>query len=141
MLSKNSSRTGSRGGGDHDVTRRSGVDSDFYHRVYETVMEIPMGCVTSYGAIAAHLGARSSSRLVGYALMMLVGDSGIPCHRVVNRIGLLSGSHHFATPTLMRELLDAEGVEFKGEAVVMEKHFWDPATGKIGLEKKGRSRK
>lgn len=115
------------------------ADSDFYHRVYETVMEIPMGCVTSYGAIAAHLGARSSSRLVGYALMTLVADSGIPCHRVVNRIGLLSGSHHFATPTLMRELLEAEGVEFKNDAVVLEKHFWDPTTGTIGLEKKKRS--
>ncbi len=120
------------------MKRSPGNGSDFFHRVYETVMEIPVGCVTTYGAIAAYLGARSSSRLVGYALTAAAHDMSIPCHRVVNRNGLLTGSHHFATPTLMRDLLEAEDVGFTGDAVAMEKHFWDPATGKIGLEKKPR---
>ena len=140
-ITMKSSRKANRSDAGKSPTRSTSTDSDFYHRVYETVMEIPMGCVTSYGAIAAHLGARRSSRLVGHALMSLVGESGIPCHRVVNRNGLLSGSHHFATPTLMRELLDAEGVSFKGDAIDLEKHFWDPGTGEIGLKKKERSKR
>lgn len=82
--------------------------------------------VTTYGAIARHIGAGRSARAVGYALNAAAGNDDMPCHRVVNRNGELSGKVHFATPTLMRELLEEEGVEFSGEAVVMEKHFWDP---------------
>jgi methylated-DNA-protein-cysteine methyltransferase-like protein len=109
------------------LTSRKIMKKDFYQQVYEVVSMIPVGRVTTYGAIAACLGARRSSRLVGHALGM--ADSiAIPCHRVVNRNGELSGSIHFATPTLMRKLLDAEGVTFKGERVDMAKHFWDPET-------------
>ena len=40
----------------------------FYEQVYQVVALIPKGKVTSYGAIAAYLGTRGSSRLVGYAM-------------------------------------------------------------------------
>ncbi len=100
--------------------------SDFFQRVYEVVMRIPVGRVTTYGAIARRIGAGRSARTVGYALNAVADDDRIPCHRVVNRNGELSGKTHFATPTRMRELLEAEGVRFKGEAVVMEEHYWDP---------------
>lgn len=99
---------------------------DFYTRVYAVVMRIPPGKVTTYGAIARHIGAGRSARTVGYALNAAPLLDDIPCHRVVNRNGDLSGKVHFATPTLMRELLEAEGVTFKGERVVMAEHFWDP---------------
>lgn len=99
---------------------------DFYHRVYHVVMEIPVGQVTTYGAIAAYLGASSSARLVGYALSAVADDNGIPCHRVVNRHGELSGKQAFATPTLMRDLLESEDITFDGERVRMDKHFWKP---------------
>jgi methylated-DNA-protein-cysteine methyltransferase-like protein len=105
------------------------TSEDFYLKVHEVVAQIPVGRVTTYGAIAAFLGARSSSRLVGYALKNLDDDMDVPCHRVVNRNGELSGKHNFATPTLMRDLLESEGIQFLGEAVIMEKYFWDPATG------------
>ncbi|MBS1914225.1 MAG: MGMT family protein [Bacteroidetes bacterium] len=111
---------------------------DFYHRVYQVVALIPTGRVTSYGAIAAYLGLKSSARMVGYALNGVAGDMELPCHRVVNRAGELSGKHHFATPTLMRDLLESEGVEFKGEAVLMAKHFWDPAI-ELAAKRKPRS--
>ena len=100
--------------------------NDFFHRVYEVVMQIPVGKVTTYGAIARRVGAGRSARTVGYALNAVANDHRIPCHRVVNRNGELSGKDHFATPTLMRELLEAEGVRFDGENVVMEEHFWNP---------------
>ena len=100
--------------------------NDFFHRVYEVVMQIPFGKVTTYGAIARHLGAGRSARTVGFALNAVADDDRIPCHRVVNRNGELSGKMHFATPTRMQELLKAENVEFDGERVVMEKHYWEP---------------
>jgi alkylated DNA nucleotide flippase Atl1 len=50
----------------------------------------------------------------------------IPCHRVVNRNGELSGRMHFETPFVMRERLEAEGVQFIGDAVDMSRHHWKP---------------
>ena len=100
--------------------------SDFFLRVYGVVVRIPYGRVTTYGAIARHIGAGRSARAVGYALNAVAGDDDIPCHRVVNRNGELSGKVHFATPTLMHDLLEAEGVTFDGDRVALEEHFWDP---------------
>jgi methylated-DNA-protein-cysteine methyltransferase related protein len=102
---------------------------DFFYRVYDIVRCIPFGRVTTYGHIAQALGAKSSARLVGYAMNAV--DSAhratdIPAHRVLNRNGELTGKMHFATPTLMRELLEAEGVEFAGDAVNLKKHLWIP---------------
>jgi methylated-DNA-protein-cysteine methyltransferase-like protein len=52
----------------------------------------------------------------------------IPAHRVVNRNGMLSGKHHFATPTRMKELLEKEGIKVKKDTVVNFKElFWDPS--------------
>jgi methylated-DNA-protein-cysteine methyltransferase-like protein len=106
-----------------------GKDVTFYELVFEVARQIPKGRVTSYGAIAASLGAKSSSRLVGWAMH----DAGrvkpkVPAHRVVNRNGMLSGKHHFETPTRMKELLEKEGVKVKQDQVVdFKKLFWDPA--------------
>ena len=102
--------------------------SDFYEKVFQIVKSIPHGRVTTYGAIAKVLGMRSSARLVGWALnsIALSDREDIPAHRVVNRLGELSGKMHFETPFAMRERLEAEGVAFDGETVDMKVHFWDP---------------
>ncbi len=103
--------------------------NDFYLRVYEVVAQIPIGKVTSYGAISKYLGVESGARMVGYAMNNYVSAElgfEIPAHRVLNRLGQLSGRHHFEGDT-MRERLEQEGVEFKEEFTVnMEKHFWNP---------------
>jgi len=101
----------------------------FYEDVYEVTRLIPKGRVTSFGAIAGYLGARSSSRMVGWALNgSHISTEKIPAHRVVNRNGMLSGKVHFGTLTRMQELLEAEGVAVKDDKVVFfEKLFWDPA--------------
>jgi methylated-DNA-protein-cysteine methyltransferase-like protein len=102
-------------------------NNDFFQRVYRIVETIPYGKVTSYGAIGKALGLRSSARMVGWALNALAGsNSHIPAHRVVNRLGELSGKFYFGTPNLMRELLESEGIEFIDDAVDMKKHFWEP---------------
>ena len=101
--------------------------STFFNDVYEVVKLIPKGRVTSYGAIAKYLGAAKSSRVVGYAMNAAHALPDVPAHRVVNRNGLLSGKHHFATETRMEELLKKEGVKIKNDQVVnFEKLFWDP---------------
>lgn len=106
----------------------SKTPSDFYARVYKLVCRVPFGKVTTYGAIAKFLGTPSSSRMVGYALNC-AKDSDIPCHRVVNRFGALSGKNHFHHPDHMQQLLEAEGVEFKPDGTVnLEKHFFDFTT-------------
>lgn len=105
------------------------MENDFFNQVYQVVRLIPRGRVTSYGAIAAYLGAKTSSRIVGYAMNAAHNQKPkVPAHRVVNRNGELTGKHHFATPFLMQELLEKEKVLVKNDKIVdFKKHYWDPA--------------
>lgn len=102
---------------------------DFFADVMAVVRQIPKGRVTSYGAIAKYLGAARSARIVGYCMNNAhTVKPKVPAHRVVNRIGLLSGKHHFGSPTAMEDLLKKEGVKVKKDQVVdFTKKFWDPA--------------
>lgn len=99
---------------------------DFYARVYNLVRLIPYGKVCTYGIIAEFLGAKSSSRLVGWALNCVIDRIDIPCHRVVNRNGELTGKLHFSYPEQMKELLLSEHIHFVGESVDIHKHLWIP---------------
>ncbi|MFA5806080.1 MAG: methylated-DNA--[protein]-cysteine S-methyltransferase [Melioribacteraceae bacterium] len=99
---------------------------DFFDRVYKVVAKIPKGKVTTYGAIAEVCGIKSSARTVGWALNG-AKETGLPCHRVVNRLGALTGKVHFGDIHLMEELLRSEGVEFEEKGyVIMKKYFWQP---------------
>ena len=126
MKSKKS--TGNKKGGLRTVNPSGKKDDNFFQLVYEIVRQIPKGRVTSYGAIAAALGAKSSARMVGWAMN---GSHRmkpkVPAQRVVNRQGLLSGRIHFDYPEQMQELLEKEGVKIKDNQVVdFQKKFWDP---------------
>lgn len=100
----------------------------FFQNVWDVVRQIPKGRVTTYGAIATYLGARSSARMVGWAMnASFMVDPKVPAQRVVNRNGMLSGKAHFATPTLMEELLKKEGVQIQEDKIIdFKKVFWDP---------------
>ncbi len=101
---------------------------NFFEDVYEVVMLVPKGRVTSYGAIARYLGTAMSARMVGWAMNGAHTEKNIPAHRVVNSQGLLTGKHHFKTPTAMQKILEKEGTKvFKDKVVDFEKRFWDPA--------------
>ncbi len=108
--------------------KSAGKEYSFFEDVFDVVLQIPKGRVTSYGAIAQYLGTKMSARMVGWAMNASHQSSKkIPAHRVVNRNGMLTGKHHFATPTLMEELLKKEGILVKEETVVDFKNkFWDP---------------
>ena len=109
-------------------------ERDFFADVMAVVRQIPKGRVTSYGAIAKYLGAARSARIVGYCMNNAhTVKPKVPAHRVVNRIGVLSGKHHFGSPTAMEDLLKKEGVQVKKDQVVdFAKRFWDPAV-ELGL--------
>jgi methylated-DNA-protein-cysteine methyltransferase-like protein len=102
-------------------------NTDFYEKVYEVVRQVPYGRVTSYGAIARYLGAARSSRMVGYAMNMSHSKE-VPAHRVVNRMGVLTGKHHFPGVHLMQQLLENEGIEVVDDQVKdFDRLFWDPS--------------
>lgn len=101
---------------------------DFFKNVYDVVRLIPKGRVTSYGAIAKYLGTARSSRMIGWAMNAAHGQKEyVPAHRVVNRNGELTGKHHFATPFLMQELLEKEGIKIvKDKVKKFNELFWNP---------------
>lgn len=99
----------------------------FFERVYDVVREIPFGKVTTYGAIAKAIGAPRSARMVGYAMNASHFDDSVPAHRVVNRVGMLSGKHHFEGTNLMQQLLESEGIVVKNNQVQdFQTHLWIP---------------
>jgi methylated-DNA-protein-cysteine methyltransferase-like protein len=105
-----------------------GKNDNFFEKVYEVARKIPYGRVTSYGAIATYLGAARSARMVGWAMNASHYDDSVPAHRVVNRLGLLTGKHHFDGTNLMQQLLESEGVIVKDAKIVdFEDVFWDPS--------------
>ena len=99
----------------------------FFQDVWDVVRQIPRGRITSYGAIAEYLGTKLSARMVGWAMNACPAD--VPAQRVVNRIGLLTGKHHFPEGHSMEDALLAEGIEVEDNKVKdFERHFWHPRT-------------
>ena len=108
-------------------------NKDFFQDVYDVVRLIPEGRVTSYGAIANYLGAKQAARMVGWAMNASHALSDVPAHRVVNRVGLLSGKNHFENAMHMEELLAKEGIIVENDQIQnFEKVFWDPSI-ELGL--------
>lgn len=110
------------------------MDASFFQSVFEVVRLIPAGRVTSYGAIAKYLGSGKSSRMVGWAMNASHGEiPQVPAHRVVNRLGILSGKMHFHPPESMQQRLEQEGIEVENDRIVRFKElYWDPSE-ELGL--------
>ena len=113
---------------DKETPKSTAKEYSFFADVYDVVRHIPKGKVTSYGAVAAFLGTKLSARMVGWAMNAShTAKPKVPAQRVVNRNGMLTGKHHFATPTAMEELLKKDGVAVKNDTVVdFKERFWDP---------------
>lgn len=103
-------------------------ENTFFQKVYQVTQKIPVGRVTSFGAIAKFLGAAQSARMVGWAMNTASKMEDVPAHRVVNRNGLLTGRHHFSGSFAMQRLLEAEGIQVEDNQVVsFGELFWDPS--------------
>ena len=102
------------------------MEDNFFNKVYEVVRIIPIGRVTSYGAIGKYLGSAKSARMVGWALNKCPND--VPAHRVINRNGLLTGKAHFNGINLMQQLLENEGIVVEENKIInLENIFWYPS--------------
>ena len=84
--------------------------TDFYERVYDIVKQIPEGRVATYGQVARKAGSRGLARAVGNALHRNPYPGTVPCHRVVNAKGELSGAFAFGSFDEQRRRLEAEGI-------------------------------
>ena len=104
----------------------------FNERVYAFVRDVPMGYVTTYGAVARELGQPRGARQVGWALAALT-DQEVPAHRVVNAEGALSGGWAFGAPEVQRALLEEEGIRFDDRArIKLADHLWRGAAVRTG---------
>ncbi|MBO7729535.1 MAG: methylated-DNA--[protein]-cysteine S-methyltransferase [Lachnospiraceae bacterium] len=91
-------------------------------RIYEAVKKIPKGKVATYGQVAAMAGNPKMSRAVGNALHKNPDPSGIPCFRVVNAKGELSGEFAFGGKGRQQALLEADGIEVIDGKVNLQKY-------------------
>lgn len=96
----------------------------FREAVYAAVRSIPAGRVASYGTVAALAGYPGAARAVGNALHVNPYPELIPCFRVVNVEGYLSGAFAFGGPFRQKELLLADGVEVENLRVNMAQYAW-----------------
>ena len=94
------------------MTKRA-LQDELIYEILAVVEEIPEGSVATYGQIARFIGRPRSARLVGWALSSCPDGSGVPCHRVVNRLGGLSDAFSPLGKESQRLLLEMEGVPFR----------------------------
>lgn len=87
------------------------LHNSLYEEIYNVVKTIPKGKVATYGQVAAKVRSRGLARVVGNALHVNPYRGIVPCHRVVNAKGELSGAFAFGSYDMQRKLLEAEGVE------------------------------
>lgn len=103
-------------------------------RIYEAVRKIPKGHVATYGQIAAMAGDPKMARVVGNALHKNPDPEHIPCFRVVNAKGELSGAFAFGGADAQARLLQEDGVEVVDGKVDLEKYGVKAGPGKQGVK-------
>ena len=116
---------------DEDVKRMIAESYDLVtdspsKRIYEAVKKIPKGHVATYGQIAALAGDKKMARAVGNALHNNPDPEHVPCFRVVNSKGELSGEFAFGGAGAQERLLKEDGVEVTCGRVDLGKYGWFP---------------
>ena len=91
-------------------------------RIYEAVKRIPKGCVATYGQVAAMAGEPKMARAVGNALHKNPDPEHIPCYRVVNSKGELSGAFAFGGADEQANRLRADGIAVINNRVDLVKY-------------------
>ena len=112
---------------ERDIRRMIGESYDLVtdsptRRIYDAVKKIPKGHVATYGRIAEMAGNPRMSRAVGNALHKNPDPEHIPCFRVVNSKGELSGAFAFGGNRGQAALLEADGIEVVNGKVDLKKY-------------------
>lgn len=94
-------------------------------RIYEAVKKIPAGKVATYGQVAAMAGNPKMSRAVGNALHKNPDPENIPCLRVVNSKGELSGAFAFGGENEQKKRLEADGIKVEDGRVELSQYGVD----------------
>lgn len=81
-----------------------------FEKVYKIVSKIPKGKILTYKRVAEIAGVKNA-RVVGFALNKNKDTEQVPCHRVVNVKGELTG-YAYGGIKAKREILEKEGVGF-----------------------------
>ena len=90
-----------------------GDQDPFFARIYDAVRRVGWGRTTTYGALAAALGApREAARDVGQAMARNPTPLIIPCHRVLAAGGKIGGFSAPGGANMKARMLRMEGVEF-----------------------------
>ncbi len=69
------------------------IGTDFEIRVWEALLDIPVGEASTYSTVAERIGAPKAARAVGAAVGRNPISFVVPCHRVVGKSGALTGYH------------------------------------------------
>jgi methylated-DNA-protein-cysteine methyltransferase-like protein len=98
----------------------------FARAVYALVRRVPRGRVVTYGQVAALLGHPRAARAVGTALANLPRPllHVVPWQRVINAAGRISIRGGVERPDLQREMLELEGIRFRGGTVSLREFRW-----------------
>jgi methylated-DNA-[protein]-cysteine S-methyltransferase len=102
---------------EHPIAVANELESNSEHiknEVYNILLKIPAGKVSTYGDIAKALGYPKAARLVGQILHDNPNPVIVPCHRVIHSDGRLGGYAYGSERK--RELLENEGIRFRNDS-------------------------
>ncbi len=91
-------------------------------KVFEYLLEIPLGKVVTYGQVAEHLGDKKLARVVGNILHNNPDEQKYPCYKVVNAKGELAARFAFGGKEGQKEKLLREGIEVIDYKVDLSKY-------------------
>jgi len=95
------------------VIRGKTVGEKLYDQIYQLLRQVPVGYVTTYGAIANQVGC--TARTVGFAMAALPKGNDVPWHRVVNYQGRISPRSNGHGNLVQEKILITEGIVFNAD--------------------------
>ena len=81
--------------------------TDFFHKVWQALLKVPAGKITSYGALARAVKKPKAARAIGQAMNKNKIAWLVPCHRVLTSTGKLGGYRYGLA--IKQKMLEGEG--------------------------------
>ena len=101
------------------------TQKSFKEKVYDLTRHIPKGKVATYGQLAELADHPGAARAVGSFMRTNPDAPHTPCHRVVSSNGSLTGYSGVGGLIQKKQMLQKEGVYFKGSRVDLTKSQWN----------------